>query len=258
MSKRAPAYALEPMERFTEYSESANTLLYLSMRAISMTRGVPKMFEVIASVGREAAGWDEQAHKTALEKMKNDADFAAKECDTHFPLLHEFTLVGMWGAFEAAIEDLVVAILCNEPELLRADPFSKIRIPLADFETLEREDRMRILLRELQRSFRSDQRQGVKAFESILGTVALSGEVKPADREGIWEMNHARNVIVHRGSCADRTFVAACPKLGLKIGDRIQITDHLLGRYVGSLGRYAVEIIYRIGTRYGVDMGARP
>jgi hypothetical protein len=215
------------------------------------------MVEAVAHASRADADWDEESHKASLERARKAAEFAAKECDTGFPLLHDFTLVGMWGAFEAAIEDVIVAILSNEPALLRADPFAKIRIPLAEFEALEKEDRMRILLRELQRTLRSDQRQGVTGFEAILGAVGLSGEIKDAVKESIWEMNHARNVIVHRRSCVDRTFVAACPKLGVRIGDRIPINHDLLGRYVSSLAAYATEIIYRIGTRYGVEMGPR-
>jgi hypothetical protein len=223
-----------------------------------MSRGVPKMVEAVAHASRDDADWDEESHKASLERAKKDAEFAANECDTGFPLLHDFTLVGMWGAFEAAIEDVVVAILSNEPQLLRADPLAKIRIPLAEFETLEKEDRMRILLRELQRTLRSDQKQGVTGFEAVLGAVGLSGKIKSEVSEGIWEMHHARNVIVHRRSCADRTFIAACPKLGVRIGDRISINHDLLGRYVNSLAAYATEIIYRIGARYGVEMGSRP
>ncbi len=258
MSKRAPAYALEPIKRFLEYLETADRLLHLSMRAISMSRAMPRMVEAIALASREDDDWDEESHKVSLERATKDAEFATTECDTGFPLLHDFTLVGMWGAFEASIEDLIVAILSNEPELLRADPLAKVRIPLAEFETLEKEDRMRILLRELQRTFRSEQRHGVSGFEAILGAVRLSGEVKDAVREGIWEMHHARNIIVHRRSCADRTFVSACPKLALRIGDRISINHDLLGRYINALATYATDIIYRIGTRYGVDMGSRP
>jgi hypothetical protein len=233
-----------------------------------MVRSVPKMIEAMghalrpdpraAPASEDDTDWDEEAHNASLERAKKDADFAAQECDSGFPLLHEFTLVGTWGAFEAAIEDLIVAILSNEPELLRTDPFAKIRIPLADFETLEKEDRMRILLRELQRTLRSEQKQGVTGFEAVLGSVGLSGEIADEVKEAIWEMHHARNVIVHRRSCADRTFVSACPKVGTKIGDRIPVNQDVLERYVTSLTRYATEITYRIGFRYGVDMGARP
>jgi hypothetical protein len=233
-------------------------LLHVSMRAISMTRGMPKMVVALAKLRSSVPDWDEEDHKAELQRAKSDAEFAAKECDTGFPLLHEFTLVGLWGALEAAIEDLIIGILSNEPEFLRAEPFAKIRIPLADFETLDKEDRMRVLLRDLQRTLRSDQRQGVTGFEAILDAVGLSGEIKDEVREGIWEMHHVRNVIVHRRSCVDRIFVAACPKLGVKIGDRIPLTHELFTRYVNSLAGYAVEIIYRLGDRYGVDMGEKP
>jgi hypothetical protein len=222
-----------------------------------MTRHLPLMVEAVGKATRGDADWDQVAHQAYMDRAKNDADFATKESDAGFPLLHEFTLVGTWGAFEAAIEDLIVALLSNEPELLRVDPFAKLRISVLDFETLDKEDRMRLLLRELQRTLRSDQRQGVNAFESVLSTVGLSGKVEAEDREGIWEMNHARNVIVHRRSCIDRTFVDACPRLGFKIGDRLLINDQILRRYLNSLGGYATEIIYRIGARYGVDMGPR-
>jgi hypothetical protein len=248
-TKKVPSYALAPLQRFLEYLDTAGTLLKISMRAISLIQTMPSLFETMASVGRGEPDWDEEGHKATLLSIKADADFAKKECDTNFPLLHDFTL--LWGAFEAAMEDVIVAILSHETELLRADPFAKIRIPLADYETLDKEDRMRILLTELQRTLRSDQRQGVTGFEAILNSVGLAGEVTAEIRESIWEMHHVRNVIVHRRSCVDRTFVGACPKLGLKIGDQMVIKSELLNRYVRSLSKYTAAIIYRMKARYG-------
>src|SRR5580700_5191503 len=147
MTNRVPAYAVEPLKGFLAYTENVKTLLNVSMRSIAMTRNVPQMFEAFGLVSKGDAGWDENKHQAGLARAQRDALFAAKECDTGFPLLHEFTLVAMWGAFEAAIEDVIIGILCNEPELLRNEPFSKVRIPLAEFETLDKEERMRILLR---------------------------------------------------------------------------------------------------------------
>src|SRR6266851_2814950 len=95
MSKGTPPYAIEPIERFLEYSETVGRLLCLSMRTIAMSQGMPEIVEAVANTKRGNADWDEEAHKTALERTKSDAEFAAKECDTGFPLLHEFTLVGL-------------------------------------------------------------------------------------------------------------------------------------------------------------------
>jgi hypothetical protein len=256
-TKKVPRYALAPLQRLLEYLENAKTLLKVSIRAISMVQNMPDLVEAVASVNRGGPDWDEEGHKVTLLSIRQDAEFAKKECDTGFPLLHDFTLVGLWGAFEAAVEDVIVAILCNETDLLRADPFAKIRIPLAEFETLEREDRVRILLAELQRTLRLNHRQGVTGFEGILESVGLAGEVNPEVRKGIWEMHHTRNVIVHRRSCVDRVFVAACPELALEIGDRIIVTPDLLTRYLKSLAQYTTAIIHRMKVRY-VETTAEP
>ncbi len=79
--------------------------------------------------------------------------------------------------------------------------------------------------------------------------------MKDEIRKGIWEMHHARNVIVHRPSCADRTFVAACPQFGVKIGDLIPIDHDRLMGYANCLAADATAITYRMGARCGVDMG---
>src|SRR5258708_14449723 len=131
MSKRAPAYALEPIKRFLEYLETADRLLHLSMRAISMSRAMPRMVEAIALASREDDDWDEESHKVSLERATKDAEFATTECDTAFPLLHDFTLVGMWGAFEASIEDLIVPILPNDPKPFPPAPLPKPLLPSA-------------------------------------------------------------------------------------------------------------------------------
>lgn len=254
MGKRVPPYALEPIKGFINYCDISGKLLHLTMRAISMAQAGPQIAEAIATASREDSDWDEQKHIVGLQQAREDAEFAKNERETGFPLLHEFTLVGIWGAFGAAIEDVIVGILSNEPQLLLCEPFAKIRVPLAEFQALENEDRMQILLRELQRTLRSDQRSGVGSFESILAAVGLSGEIEKECRERIWEMHHIRNVIVHRRSRVDRTFISACPKFGLKIGDRIPLTHDQLGSYSQALASYATEIVYRMGTRYGKDI----
>jgi len=224
------------------------------MNGISMTRARPKALEALAPFKFGDDDPDEETQRATLERAKSDSAFATKECEMGFPLLHEFTLVGIWGALEAAIEDLIVAILCNEPEFLSADPFAKVRVPMADFETLDKEDRMRLLFKEVQRSLRSDQKQGVNRFESQLDAIGLSGEIRAETKENIWEMHHFRNVIVHRRSCADRSFITACPKFNLKVGERISITHQMLGHYTDCLGEYVLAVIRRLAGRYGLEI----
>jgi hypothetical protein len=60
----------------------------------------------------------------------------------------------VWGAFEAAVEDTVVNLLMNESDFLQNEAFAKVRVPLAEFEALENEERMRRLVDEVGRGCR--------------------------------------------------------------------------------------------------------
>lgn len=248
-----PAYAREPLNRFAEYAHSATDFFGVCMRSIESTQSMPRLLKVIGRLSKKIAPEREDPeHEDRLAAADKDAEIAARECAAGFPLLQEFTLVGFWGAFEAAIEDLVIGIISNEPAFLRADPFSKVKIPLAEFETLTKDDRMRLLLNELQRLLRSDQRRGVNSFEMMLDSVHLSGAVSGEIKEAIWEMHHERNLIVHRASCVDRAFTESCPKFGLKVGERMRVSKSQVGHYVASLLEYSVLIEERVDARYGI------
>jgi len=69
-------------------------------------------------------------------------------------------------------------------------------------------------------------------------------------------MYHVRNVIVHRGSVADRRLILACPWLNLKAGDKVEITHEILGKYFKALNDYLMIVIRRLGVKYDVDIDA--
>jgi hypothetical protein len=291
MATDIPDYAAEPLRGFLAYWKESMRLLHLSMQGISMLRGMPTLVEVLGTIdskrsthgtvddemagmapfaekfgtinSRQDAG-DVDAEVTrksdttlSLERAKEDAAFAQKEFDTGFPLLHAHTLVGCWSALEAAIEDMVVGMLLNEPELLQTDSLARVRIPLAEFEALEKEERIRLLVSELGRGQGLGSKHGIDSFDALLERIGLSGSVDAETKQTAWEMHHVRNVIVHRNSLADRQLVKGCPWMGLKVGDKVVVTHQSLGRYGAALCSYVLAISYRLGTRYGVDVDAR-
>jgi hypothetical protein len=244
-------YVEEPIERFIEYGNSATRFLEVSMRSIHAMQDVLGIVTKLGMLQKKLKpDWDDTEFNRYAAGFKAHAEFAAKESAGGFPLLQEFTIVGFWGAFESAIEDVVIGIISNEPVFLRAAPFAKVKIPLAEFESLERDDRMRILLRELQRTLRTEQRHGVNGFEAMLDTVNFSGSVPAEVREALWEMHHVRNLIVHRASRVDRAFAEACPKMGLKVGDSAKVSREQCAHYVASLLEYGALISERIQARY--------
>src|SRR5882672_1704588 len=185
MASEIPRYAAIPLQHFVDSWQRNGHLLHLSMRGIRVLTQMPNIFTALMS----GAGEEEHARLSSnLEEAKKEAELAEKECKEGFPLLHGHALVAMWGALETAIEDMLVGILLNEPTVLKKDAFAKVKVTLSDFETKDKEERMRFLLQELGRSL--GRKNGVDAFESLLEHFDLSGPVDEKDRKLMWETNH--------------------------------------------------------------------
>lgn len=259
MAERVPAYAMAPLKAFLKYLSSTLQFLDLSVRATSFLVNMPAFVELLAVPMRatQSDKWKEEEHQAQLVKARETAAFAEAESKAGYPFLHEFVLVGLWGAMEAMVEDLMVALISNEPVLLRNEQLSKIKIPLADYEPLDKEQRMRFLVTELQRTLRTAQRQGINAFESLLDCIGLSGSVSEPAKKSFWEMHHLRNIIVHHRSQADRAFIDACPWFGFKIGERISITVENMNLYTTMLAGYALDMVYRMAKRFDVKMPSK-
>jgi hypothetical protein len=254
MEKDLPEYAMGPLRRFIAFWEECHQLLHLSMRGISMIQAVPKTVEALEMAYAAGYGGSSDKERLSTSDAKQIAELAKRECDSGFPLLHAQLLVALWGALEAAIEDMLVGMLLNEPEALKNDAFSKIKIPLAEFELLDKDERMRVLVEDIGRGRGT---HGVDAFETSLARFDLTGNVEEGDKKTIWEMHHLRNVIVHRSSLADRRLVQSCPWLNLKIGDKVTVTHEALLRYGNALAEYTLAVAYRLATRYSVDLDAK-
>jgi hypothetical protein len=200
MADKIPDYAFNPLRRCLDSIFIMRRLLELSIEGLHMVSGMPELLEKVSSISKQK---DDSTHAN-YQRSVEAAIFARNERDQGFPNLHAYTLVSTWGALEAGIEDMLVAILVNEPQMLSREEFAKTRVPLAKFEQLEKEERMRFLLTEVQRAENSGLAQGIATFEKVLRAFDLSGSVDTAIKDALWEMNHIRNVLVHRDSRADR------------------------------------------------------
>jgi hypothetical protein len=184
-----------------------------------------------------------------LRAANKEAELAQYEIDNGFPLLNAHALVGFWGALESLIEDVVVAFLVNEPKLLSGDRLARLRVPLADFESLTREERMRRVVTLLQREM-GGLAGGIAPFEQSLALVALSGEVPDDVRRTLWEAGNLRNVIVHRMSVADQRLIDACPWLGYTVGEKVVVKDVFL--YFRAMVDYNVILVNRVRVHFGL------
>jgi hypothetical protein len=149
------------------------------------------------------------------------------------------------------LEDLQVVFLTNDSAVLHSEKFAKIRIPLGVFESLEKDERMRLIASEYERSEITGRRHGSERCEAALEPLGLSGPVEPDIKKDFHEIHHIRNVLVHRGGIADRRIVEGCPWLCLKSGDRIAVSHEMQRRYNMAVVNYTMTIVSRIARRFG-------
>jgi hypothetical protein len=228
-------------------------VLRLSIQGFGFITRRPELTERIIRLNIKVGQEITTEHKSNLERERRDAEFAENEFKNDFPFMHASALVAAWGSLEAAIQDAAVGILLNEPKTFDKDEFMKVRVPLSAFEVMDREDRVRYLISEVQRPQVAGGAQGVDTFEKLLQLFDLSGKVEEDVKKTLWEMNHVRNIIVHRDSRADSRLVRACPWLNAKVGDRLMVDYSQFGRYSDAVFEYVKTIVNRLAARYGVS-----
>jgi hypothetical protein len=253
VAKKIPEWAKAPLTRFLDHCEESHRLLHMSMQGICGLRGIPQALEVLEETRREDDPVPEGDARARLKEARERAKFAEAEIERGFPLLHAHALIGLWASFEAAIEDVLVAFLMNQSEILQHEAFAKLRVPLCEFEMLEKDERMRFLISEFERNQGLSRKHGVDRFEVVLAPFGLSGAVDPEIKKKVREMHFIRNVLVHRAGIADRRLVQGCPWLGLQVGQSVIITHEAAVGYENALGKYLVKLIHRLRLKFGVD-----
>lgn len=238
------------IDRFTVHTHQLYRVLELSIRGIRHASRAVEIAEALTNWevvrGREPPGVERD-----LGAVREQAEFAQGEIESGFPVLHGQAAVALWGLLEAMIEDLVVCILSAESGLLANEQLRRIRIPLAEYESLDLEERMEFLVREYARQSIADLKAGVSRFETLLELVGMSGRVDEAVRRDLFELSRVRNVLVHRSGIADRKLCESCPWLGLKPGDQVRVTHSVYLRYSWAVGEYFIDILERDLIRSG-------
>lgn len=234
----------------TNYFDEVQKILEISVQGNRMVQDFPTFLEIIGAE-EDQDNRAEEKHQLSMAEIRARAEFAKNEAQRGHPTLHAHALIAQWAALETSVEDLCVAFLVNKPDFLKKDIFAKAKVPLAEFQLLDKEERSRFLLGEVERQGAA-RRYGVDRFETLLEPFELSGPVGDDIKKSLYACHHVRNVLVHRGSIADRRIVEACPWLGLRIGDRLMVTQQTHHEYSHDLWRYLLIIAQRVRNVFDI------
>ncbi|HUN54032.1 MAG TPA: hypothetical protein VMU29_02635 [Smithella sp.] len=238
-------------DRFTNFSHALLDtchLVELSAKGISHLPILYNVQEVIDDYNNDTG---QSNDKDKLKKAKEEAEFAKNEVEKGFPFLYGQGAVSIWGQLEAFIEDLLVDCMEKDVELMNNQIIQKVKIVLAQYDSMSEKERKYYILDNLQRDLQSKFKQGVTQFEAILDVFKWSGNIGDKTRKDLFELGNIRNNLVHRRGIADKRLVESCPWLNMKIGDRIKVDALSFHRYTTAIMIYTAVIIKRIIVCYG-------
>ncbi len=239
------SWASPPFHAALKTLRKIDRILHLSIEGIDHISRMVPLAEALTELDRkkdQALDPDALDH---LQRTRERAEFAAEEIDNGFATLHAHAVISMWGLLEAVIEDVAVTFLKHEPHLRHSKKLARLKMPLAEYDELDDDEKLRFLVTEYARTQAAPLKQGVSRFEIVLALVDMSGPVNDQTRQDLFEFGHIRNVLVHRAAVADRRLINACPWLALQPGNELQITHRDYQRYCTALQTYLTDLVHR-------------
>ena len=186
----------------------------------------------------------------ADERIREASRLAKIEVDEGFPTLHRQVALSLWSSLEWLISDFLANWLANEPKSLSIEAVKKVKVSIAELETLSGMEKYYYLVSEIERDTKSGLRQGVDRFESTLQVFGLSGSVPETIKKDLFEFGHVRNVLVHRNGVADPRFVKACHWLELSAGQAVTVDEARLIRYIHAAQDYVKLLCDRVVSHF--------
>lgn len=246
---------IEILKSFSSRFHEIDTLLKASVSSISREINSVDLVKALADLDKYDTKSD-KISKEYEENIKNAeyiAKFAKEQVDSGFPILYANAVIAMWTSLETLIEDILYHQFINNPKYLKSEIILYIKIPLVEFEELDKDERLRFIINELARQTKSDLKHGIARFEVLLEVVALGGPVTDELRKDIFELWAVRNLLVHRFGAVDRRFKNLCPWITVGNGEQFKINMDLYFRYHKAIADYAIEILIRDMVLRGED-----
>jgi hypothetical protein len=187
------------------------------------------------------------------------AALAQADLSNEHPFLNAMTLVALYSALDALVEDLAPEVFKLQLRIRSSEMIRRVAEEhTAEWEQLTQDQRR--AMEEAVFSVLSQQvapprfgrvrGEGTARYEAILATVGLDA---PADRsipqdmdQALAEFSALRDVIVHRGSRVDERALQLAPSLNYQVGQLVRLTRSDYRRYAAAIRTYGMEISRRL------------
>jgi hypothetical protein len=234
--------------RFVHYLDDSLNILEMSIQSVASAESLVRAAEAklkLEDGDLPGLVWTPETieeQEQLIERLRERAEFARKERDHGYPILHGQATVGLWAALEALIEDLTVGLLMEWPDRLDDARFQKVRVSLSQFVQMDEADRSRFLLAEAAKTPITAPASAIARLEALLELIGLPPFGERDRKRDLVEMHGVRNLILHRASVVDQKFNEGCPWLGLSLGEVIHISHDDILRYVNAVVAFVAHV----------------
>lgn len=224
-------------QAWIQYTLSSESLVHLTHKCLPYALVVPDFYRT------------QNRDEVIIRRVEWEAGEARKEIEAGFPNLHAHTLLGLHGALECFVEDIFVAMIQSDPDILSSEAFGRMKLPASLLFSSDTAAKYSAILSEATRSTNSDLTVGATKHERLLGLVGLSGHVPEIVRRALFQGQQIRNIWAHRGGIADQKFVAACPDRDYKVGEKVNMPPSLFLPLMHGMHMYGLIVINRVRDR---------
>ncbi len=236
----------EPIKRVLADLERYEQLFYMCKTGIAQLAATPGLIKAL----RKWTSEPDEEHEKKLERAERIAEASRHEVSESFPMLYAQAIVTLSNFLDTALEDFFILWFQHRKDTLAHKKVRAVQVRAADYELLDPNDRMRLVVRELlSKSLAEKQKQGVERFEFLLKVIGVDESCHRNILTPLKELRATRNAIVHAGQRADKMFSKVCPWLTPKDGKLI-IDDKFYRRTSQAVVRYLTSVLARVRKVY--------
>lgn len=254
-AKRVPLWVNLPFARRVRFQDQAERLHRITMSGAELLTTRADFVEKVNQALYDTSS-EEERHEAEvqLKGWKELAVLANKEIDRGFSLLHGHLLVGLWGAAEAVVSDVLEAWLREAPTAIVETRKAIVRMTSQELLQSTRDERLRAASNALIAAGIGDgveqDRRGIGRFQHYLSIVGIDGSAPKRIADRLFELQQIRHLFAHTAGEADAAFRANCPHV-LLVGDRfVKIDPSSFFMYVQELHHYMTLLHHRCLDRY--------
>lgn len=243
-----PTWFAEPTLGCLDFLNHLMDLMELTEVAITRAHNEGDLGRTLATRWNDLMG--ERGDPEGHRRRGLDVEALAKsEVEGGFQTFRAQNIVLLWGTLERFANDLLVAVLVNDPGQRADEALKAVKGSLIDLVGLDIEEQCAQVAHAAGWKAKGTG-SGANRLESILKLAGLSGPVDPIAKQNLHVLNEMRNVIVHRRGVADRRFLERCPLPGMKMGERMRIDLRTVRAFSMSALNYSTCVINRGIKKY--------